>query len=87
MLNVDYDSLYPFGAVKDVVVIGAERTSVYPTVEATARRFRLKIKPDPHPEQGHLLPLGPLRFRAPGVPAVFGQHGHGILGQGRDVRR
>ena len=69
MLNINYDSFYPFGAVKDVVVIGAERTSVYPTVEATARRFRLKIKPDPHPEQGHYYRSDHFAFARAGVPA------------------
>jgi Zn-dependent M28 family amino/carboxypeptidase len=69
MLNVNYDSFYPFGAVKDVVVIGAERTSVYPTVEATAKRFNLKIKPDPHPEQGHYYRSDHFAFARAGVPA------------------
>lgn len=68
-LNINWDSFYPFGRLKDVVVTGAERTTVYPIVQAVAQRMQLRIKPDPHPEQGHYYRSDHFAFARAGVPA------------------
>ena len=49
---LNFDMFMPFGRAADVVLTGAERTSIYPIVEEAARRFHLTIKPDPRPEAG-----------------------------------
>lgn len=72
-LNLNFDSFFPFGRVKDVVVNGAEETSVFPVVQQVAKRFNLSIKADPRPEQGHSL--RPLRVCARWGAGVFDQYG------------
>ena len=48
-LDINYDMILPIGVPLEVNVNGAQRTSFYPTVEATAKRFDLAIVPDPKP--------------------------------------
>ena len=48
-LDINYDMLLPIGIQKEVDVNGAQRTTFYPNVEATAKRFGLTIVPDPRP--------------------------------------
>ena len=69
MLNLNFDSFYPFGKMKDVNVHGAERTTVWPAVQEVAKRFSLKIEGDAHPEQGHYYRSDHFSFARVGVPA------------------
>ncbi|MBM3753933.1 MAG: M28 family peptidase [Acidobacteria bacterium] len=80
-LNLNFDSFYPFGKVRDVVVNGSQRTSVYPVVENVAQRFNLKIKPDPRPEQGHFYRSDHFAFAKAGVPAFSINMGDDYIGK------
>ncbi|MBM3783457.1 MAG: M28 family peptidase [Acidobacteria bacterium] len=80
-LNLNFDSFFPFGKVRDVVVNGAERTSVFPVVENAARRFNLRIKPDPRPEQGHYYRSDHFAFARAGVPAFSINMGDDVIGK------
>src|SRR2546430_13904094 len=51
-LDLNYDDVRPLGAPEEVQVSGAERTTFYPVVQATAQDFRFKIRPDALPEAG-----------------------------------
>ena len=51
-LALNFDSFFPFGRTRDVVMNGAERTTFWPEIQAVARRLQLTIAPDPRPEQG-----------------------------------
>ncbi|MCC6389683.1 MAG: M28 family peptidase [Bryobacterales bacterium] len=68
-LNLNFDAFYPFGRTTDVVVTGAERTTIWPVVENVARRFRLSIQSDPHPEAGHFYRSDHFALARAGVPA------------------
>jgi Zn-dependent M28 family amino/carboxypeptidase len=68
-LALNFDAFYPFGRTQDVVVTGAERTTVWPTVQEVAKRFRLDIKPDPQPEQGHFYRSDHFSFARVGIPS------------------
>lgn len=68
-VNINYDAMYPFGRTKDVVVTGAERTTIWPTVESVAQRFRLIIAPDARPEQGSYYRSDHFSLARVGVPA------------------
>ena len=50
--DINLDQFQPVGRARDVTVIGAERTTLYPIVEEAARRFSLTIAPDPRPDAG-----------------------------------
>ena len=68
-LDLNFDDLPPLGAPEEVQVSGAERTSFYRTVEATAKDFRLSIRSDAHPEAGHFYRSDHFSLARVGVPA------------------
>ncbi len=68
-LDLNFDDVQPFGTPEEVEVSGAERTTFYPEVEATARRFHLTIRPDSRPEAGHYYRSDHFSLARVGVPA------------------
>ncbi|MDX2150234.1 MAG: M28 family peptidase [Bryobacteraceae bacterium] len=83
-LNLNYDAFYPFGKTADVVVTGAERTTVWPTVQEVAKQFQLSIKPDPRPEQGLFYRSDHFSLAKAGIPAFSIKGGNEFLGKPAD---
>jgi Zn-dependent M28 family amino/carboxypeptidase len=68
-LDLNYDDVQPLGAPEEVEVSGAERTTFYPWVQATAKEFRLAIRPDARPEAGHFYRSDHFSLARVGIPA------------------
>jgi Zn-dependent M28 family amino/carboxypeptidase len=68
-LDLNYDDVKPLGAPEEVEVSGAERTTFYPFVEATAKEFRLAIRPDARPEAGHFYRSDHFSLARVGIPS------------------
>src|SRR6266481_6013920 len=68
-LDLNYDDVRPLGAPEEVQVSGAERTTFYPVVQATAQDFRFKIRPDARPEAGHYYRSDHFSLARVGIPA------------------
>jgi len=68
-LDLNYDDVQPIGAPEDVEVSGAERTTFYPWVQATAKEFRLAIRPDARPEAGHFYRSDHFSLARVGIPS------------------
>src|SRR2546427_8469506 len=68
-LDLNYDDIPPLGSPQEVEVAGAERTTFYPTVTATAKDFRLTIRPDAHPEAGHYYRSDHFSLARVGIPS------------------
>jgi Zn-dependent M28 family amino/carboxypeptidase len=68
-LDLNYDDVKPLGAPEEVQVAGAERTTFYPVVEATAKEFRLAIRPDALPEAGHFYRSDHFSLARVGIPS------------------
>jgi len=68
-LDLNYDDVQPIGAPEEVEVSGAERTTFYPWVQATAKEFRLAIRPDPRPEAGHFYRSDHFSLARVGIPS------------------
>ncbi|MCC6540017.1 MAG: M28 family peptidase [Bryobacterales bacterium] len=68
-LVLNFDSYFPFGRVKDVVLTGAERTTFWPQIQDVARRYELTVSPDPRPEQGSFFRSDHFPFAKAGVAA------------------
>jgi Zn-dependent M28 family amino/carboxypeptidase len=68
-LDLNYDDVMPLGAPEQVEVSGAERTTFYPTVQATAVDFRFAIRPDARPEAGHYYRSDHFSLARVGIPA------------------
>lgn len=82
-LDLNYDALAPIGEPQQIVVSGAERTTVYPLVENTAKEFDLAIQPDDHPEAGHYYRSDHFSLARVGVPAFSVDEG--ALFKGHDL--
>jgi Zn-dependent M28 family amino/carboxypeptidase len=68
-LDLNYDAVQPIGEPEDVEVSGAERTTFYPWVQATAKEFRLTIRPDARPEAGHYYRSDHFSLARVGIPS------------------
>jgi Zn-dependent M28 family amino/carboxypeptidase len=68
-LDLNYDDVKPLGAPEEVQVAGAERTNFYPFVEATAKEFRLAIRPDARPEAGQFYRSDHFSLARVGIPS------------------
>jgi Zn-dependent M28 family amino/carboxypeptidase len=82
-LDLNYDDLQPWGEPQEVVVDGAERTSVYPLVQTVAKEFDLAIKPDSNPGAGHYYRSDHFSMARVGVPAF--SVNEGLLFKGHDL--
>lgn len=83
-LDLNYDALFPWGRAKDIVLTGAERTSVWPAAQAVARRLDLTISPDTEPEQGHYFRSDHFSFAQVGIPAFTIGHATEFAGKPAD---
>lgn len=68
-LDLNYDDVKPLGEPEEVEVSGAERTTFYPWVQATAKEFRLIIRPDARPEAGHFYRSDHFSLARVGIPS------------------
>ncbi len=68
-LDLNFDDIPAIGSPEEVEVSGAERTTFYPQVEATAEMFRLAIRPDSRPEAGHYYRSDHFSLARVGIPS------------------
>jgi Zn-dependent M28 family amino/carboxypeptidase len=79
-LDLNYDEIMAIGSPQEVEVSGAERTTFYPWVEATAKEFRLAIRPDAHPEAGHFYRSDHFSLARVGIPSFSINEGQKFKG-------
>ena len=82
-LDLNFDDIQPFGEPQQLVVSGAERTTVYPLVQNVAQAFSMGIQPDDHPEAGHYYRSDHFSLARVGVPAF--SVNEGPLFKGHDL--
>lgn len=68
-VDLNFDDVPPLGTPEEVEASGAERTTFYPVVQATAQDFGLAIRPDPRPEAGHYYRSDHFSMARVGVPS------------------
>lgn len=68
-LDLNYDMILPVGVPQEINVNGAQRTTFYPVVEATAKEFGLAIVPDPRPSAGSYYRSDHFSLSRVGIPA------------------
>lgn len=68
-LDMNYDMILPVGVPEEISVNGAQRTTIYPTVQATAQEFGLRIVPDARPEAGSYYRSDHFSLSRVGIPA------------------
>jgi Zn-dependent M28 family amino/carboxypeptidase len=82
-LDINYDMILPIGVPLETNVNGAQRTTFFPTVEATAKRFNLAIVPDPRPSAGSYYRSDHFSLSRVGIPAFSIETGN--LYEGHDA--
>jgi Zn-dependent M28 family amino/carboxypeptidase len=82
-LDINYDMILPIGVPLEVNVNGAQRTTFFPIVEATAKRFNLAIVPDPKPSAGSYYRSDHFSLSRVGIPAFSIETGN--LYEGHDA--
>jgi Zn-dependent M28 family amino/carboxypeptidase len=80
-LALNFDMFYPLGRTLDIITSGAERTTIWPVVQDTAKRFRYEIMPDPRPEQGSYYRSDHFSFAKVGIPAFSVGMGRNFAGK------
>ena len=83
-VDINYDALYPFGKTHDILVGGAERTSLWPLIQRDAKNMDLQIASDPTPEQGHYYRSDHFSLARVGIPAFSVSQGTRYLGKPAD---
>src|SRR5207253_4284277 len=79
-LAINYDSVFEFGKVGSVQMLGIERTTFEPTAQRVTKALGLKIVPDQSPEQGSYYRSDHFSFGKAGIPAFSIGQGHDIIG-------
>jgi Zn-dependent M28 family amino/carboxypeptidase len=78
-LNVDGGNLR--GRVRELIVLGEDRSSLGPQLAAAVRTRGVRVVADPHPEQGHFYRSDHFAFARAGVPAVSIGAGNDYVGR------
>ena len=79
-LGLNFDDIPPIGVPEQVEVTGAERQSIYPEVQATAKEFGFTIVPDSRPEAGHYYRSDHFSFSRVGIPSFSVNEGMKYVG-------
>lgn len=86
-LNLNFDMILPLGVPESVVVTGADRTTVWPTVKAAAAKNKLEIEPDQRAHLGVFYRSDHFSLARAGVPAFSVGAGSKIKGKPADFAR
>jgi Zn-dependent M28 family amino/carboxypeptidase len=86
-INLNFDTVQPWGVPESVIVSGAERTTAWPTVQAAARRNGLAIEPDKLAHLGFYYRSDHFALARGGVPAFSVSPGERIRGKPADYAR
>ena len=68
--NINVDGINYLGPTRDIVLLGADRSSLGPMAEALAKERGRVIGPDKHPERGYFFRSDHFPFAKVGVPAL-----------------
>ncbi|MGD0500710.1 MAG: M28 family peptidase [Bryobacteraceae bacterium] len=80
-IDLNFDAIYPWGRALDVVLGGAERTTVYAQAQQIAQRLNLAVAPDAEPEQGEYFRSDHFSFARAGIPAFSIGHATEFAGK------
>lgn len=79
--NINIDAINILGKTKDIVCLGAERSTLEKDVEATAAAMGLVVRPDAFPEQGSFYRSDHFSFAKMGIPALSIDGGTEYIGK------
>ena len=68
--NINIDEINYLGTTRDIVLLGADRSSLGPMAEALAKERGRSVGADQHPERGYFFRSDHFPFAKGGVPAL-----------------
>ncbi|OWK39131.1 M28 family peptidase [Fimbriiglobus ruber] len=86
-LDLNFDMILPLGVPESIVVTGSERTTVWPTVQAAAKKHGLEIEADQRAHLGVFYRSDHFSMARAGVPAFSVAAGMKIKGKPDDFAR
>ncbi len=86
-LDLNFDMILPLGVPESVVVNGADRTTVWPTVQAAAKQHGLEIEPDQRAHLGTYYRSDHFPLARAGVPAFSVTAGMKLKGKSADFAK
>ncbi len=86
-LALNFDAMYMIGRVRDVTMIGVERTTFKNSAERVTKALGLHIVPDQDPEQGFYYRSDHFPLAKAGVLAFSVDGGHDVIGKPADWGR
>lgn len=84
MIDLNYDGISMLGETTDVVMTGADRTSIFPMVQEVTKAMNVSIVPEEHPEAGYYYRSDHFSMARVGVPAFSLDLGNSIVGKPAD---
>ncbi len=85
--NINIDALNVHGRRRDIIALGAERSTLSEVVGRVAHEMNLALSDDPRPGQGAFFRSDQFSFANKGVPAVFLKAGANTNGDEQDRNR
>jgi Zn-dependent M28 family amino/carboxypeptidase len=79
--DINIDGINIWGTTKDVICLGAERSTLEIDVEATAKSMGLVVRPDAFPEQGSFYRSDHFSFAKAGIPSLSLRSGTEYVGK------
>ena len=86
-LALNFDAIFMIGRVRDITMIGVERTTFKRTAERITKALGLTIVPDQDPEQGFYYRSDHFSLAKAGIPAFSVDGGHEVFGKPADWGR
>jgi Zn-dependent M28 family amino/carboxypeptidase len=85
--NLNVDSLNIWGRTQGIVLLGAERSTLGPTIAQLAEERGRTSQPDPYPDRGYFFRSDHFPLAKAGVPAVSYSDSTDFVGEGADRAR
>lgn len=86
-LNLNFDMILPLGVPESIVLNGASRTTLWPTVESVAKKHNLAIESDPRAGLGVFYRSDHFSMARAGVPAFSVASGSKLRGKPADYAK
>ena len=81
--DLNMDVVTVLGRVRDLDVLGADKSTLGPMLAHFISRQGMRIDPDPHPEAGHFYRSDHFSFAKAGIPAISIGAGTDYIGRSR----
>ncbi len=79
--DLNMDEVTPWGRVRDLRVLGEDKSSLGAVLQRTIAPRQMRITPDDHPERGYFYRSDHFSFAKAGIPAVSVSAGTDVVGK------